>query len=151
MSRPTDEDAAFLEEYLAKKQKKGRREEEVPMEESSTLHVKEDKDYQGRSFLHIPQDLGVNLKSEEPPAKCFIPKRQIHSWKGHNKGVSAIRWFPESAHLMLSGALDNKVGLIDLIYTRHQPKPRRRVGNFFDFPVNGWTYSECLSLKPSSE
>ena len=109
VSRPTDEDSAYLEEYLAKKQKKGRREEEVPMEETSTLHIKEDKDYQGRSFLHIPQDLGVNLKSEEPPAKCFIPKRQIHAWKGHNKGVSAIRWFPKSAHLMLSGALDNKV------------------------------------------
>ncbi len=109
LSRPTDEDSAYLEEYLAKKQKKGRREEEVPMEETSTLHIKEDKDYQGRSFLHIPQDLGVNLKSEEPPAKCFIPKRQIHAWKGHNKGVSVIRWFPKSAHLMLSGALDNKV------------------------------------------
>jgi pre-mRNA-processing factor 17 len=111
VSKPTDEDSAYLEEYLAKKQKKGRREEEVPMEETSTLHLKEDKDYQGRSFLHIPQDLGVNLKSDEPPAKCFIPKRQIHAWKGHNKGVSVIRWFPKSAHLMLSGALDNKVKL----------------------------------------
>ena len=47
--------------------------------------------------------------TEEPPAKCFIPKRQIHTWTGHNKGVSAIRWFPKSAHLLLSGAMDNKV------------------------------------------
>ena len=63
VSKPTDEDAAYLEEYLAKRQKKGRREEEVPMEEQSTLHIKDDKDYQGRSFLHPPQDLGINLKS----------------------------------------------------------------------------------------
>ena len=63
VSKPTDDDAAYLEEYLAKRQKKGRREEEVPMEEQSTLHIKDDKDYQGRSFLHVPQDLGINLKS----------------------------------------------------------------------------------------
>lgn len=111
VSKPADEDSAYLEEYLAKRKKKGRREEEVPMEETSTLHIKDDTDYQGRSFLHIPQDLGINLKSDEPPPKCFIPKRQIHVWKGHNKGVSVIRWFPNSAHLMLSGALDNKVKL----------------------------------------
>jgi len=118
VSKPTDEDAAYLEEYLAKRQKKGRREEEVPMEESSTLHIKDASDYQGRSFLHIPQDLGINLKSDEPPAKCFIPKRQIHTWSGHNKGISAIRWFPKSAHLILSGAMDNKVKLWEVYNKR---------------------------------
>jgi len=111
VSRPADEDAAYLEEYLAKRQKKGKREEEVPMEEKSTLHIKDDKDYQGRSYLHVPQDVGVNLKSDEPPTKCFIPKRQIHTWSGHNKGISAIRWFPGSAHLLLSGSMDCKVKL----------------------------------------
>merc|ERR1712123_375221 len=64
-----------------------------------------------RSYTHIPQDLGVNLKATEPPHKCFIPKRQIHSWSGHTKGVSVIRWFPTSAHLILSGSMDNKVKL----------------------------------------
>jgi len=118
VSKPTDDDAAYLEEYLAKRQKKGRREEEVPMEESSTLHIKDGADYQGRSFLHIPQDLGINLKSDEPPAKCFIPKRQIHTWSGHNKGISAIRWFPKSAHLILSGAMDNKVKLWEVYNKR---------------------------------
>jgi len=118
VSKPTDDDAAYLEEYLAKRQKKGRREEEVPMEEQSTLHIKDDKDYQGRSFLHVPQDLGINLKSDEPPPKCFIPKRQVHTWTGHNKGVSAIRWFPKSAHLILSGAMDNKVKLWEVYNKR---------------------------------
>ena len=111
ISRPNDEDAAYLEEYLAKKQKKGKTEEEVPLEEKSVLHIKDSEDYQGRSFTHIPQDLGVNLKSTEPPHKCFIPKRQIHSWSGHTKGVSVIRWFPTSAHLILSGSMDSKVKL----------------------------------------
>lgn len=74
-----------------------------------TSSVKDAYDYQGRSFLHIPQDVGVNLKSEEPPEKCFLPKKLIHTWSGHNKGVSAIRWFPKSAHLLLSGSMDSKI------------------------------------------
>ena len=63
----------------------------------------------GRSFLHIPQDVGVNLKAEEPPAKCFLPKKLIHTWQGHTKGVSAIKWFPRSAHLLLSASMDTKI------------------------------------------
>jgi len=118
VSKPADEDAAYLEEYLAKRQKKGKREEEVPMEEKSTLHIADDKDYQGRSFLHVPQDLGINLKSDEPPPKCFIPKRQIHTWTGHNKGISVIRWFPGTGHLMLSGSMDNKVKLWEVYNKR---------------------------------
>ena len=37
-------------------------------------------DYQGRPFLHIPLDLGVNLLSDDPPDKCFLPKKRIHTW-----------------------------------------------------------------------
>ena len=72
----------------------------------------------GRSFLHIPQDLGANLKSDVPPEKCFIPKRQIHEWKGHSKGVAAIRWFPKSGHLILSGAMDSKVKIWEVYKNR---------------------------------
>lgn len=77
-----------------------------------TFLVKDAYDYQGRSFLHIPQDVGVNLKSDEPPEKCFLPKKQIHTWTGHTKGVSAIRWFPRSAHLLLSSSMDCKIKVI---------------------------------------
>ena len=47
--------------------------------------VKEMYDYQGRSYLHIPQDVGVNLRSSVPPEKCYLPKKQIHVWSGHTK------------------------------------------------------------------
>ena len=40
---------------------KGKAEEEVPLEEKSVLHIKDFEDYQGRSYTHIPQNLGVNL------------------------------------------------------------------------------------------
>ena len=71
--------------------------------------VKEPLDYQGRSFMHVPQDVGVNLRSAEPPAKCFLSKKLIHTWTGHNKGIHAIRWFPSSAHLLLSCSMDSKI------------------------------------------
>ena len=73
------------------------------------LTVKDAYDYQGRSYLHVPQDVGVNLKSDFPPEKCFIPKKLIHTWSGHTKGVAAIRWFPKSAHLLLSCSMDSKI------------------------------------------
>jgi len=115
ISRPGDEDAAYLEEYLAKKQKQSKRgEEEVPLEEKSQLHIKDAEDYQGRSYTHVPQDLGVNLKADAIPHKCFIPKRQIHTWSGHKKGVSVIRWFPTSAHLIMSGSMDATVKLYEV-------------------------------------
>lgn len=71
--------------------------------------VKDAFDYQGRSFLHPPQDVGVNLRSDVAPLKCFLPKAHIHTWQGHTKGVSAIKWFPKSAHLLLSSSMDCRV------------------------------------------
>lgn len=77
--------------------------------------VKDPVDYQGRSFLHIPQDVGVNLKSYAPPDRCFLPKAHIHTWQGHTKGISAIRWFPRSAHLLMSCSMDCRVKVIILL------------------------------------
>lgn len=42
-------------------------------------------DYQGRSYLHVPQDVGINLRSADVPDKCYLPKKQIHVWSGHTK------------------------------------------------------------------
>lgn len=50
-------------------------------------------DYQGRSYLHIPQDVGVNLRSTVPPEKCYLPKKQIHVWSGHTKVSSWLFLF----------------------------------------------------------
>lgn len=50
-------------------------------------------DYQGRSYLHVPQDVGVNLRSTVPPEKCYLPKKQIHVWSGHTKVGSLWVYF----------------------------------------------------------
>lgn len=74
--------------------------------------VKDPVDYQGRSFLHAPQDVGVNLRSDSPPERCFLPKAHIHTWQGHTKGISTIRWFPKTAHLLLSCSMDCRVKVL---------------------------------------
>lgn len=152
--KPSDEEAAELEEILAKRTKRGKQVEEKPLEEKTVLHskisrpfsllnlfynyiirvdivniifgnndnyllllycynfflaVKDSMDYQGRSFLHAPQDVGVNLRSESPPERCFLPKAQVHTWEGHTKGISQIKWFPRTAHLLLSCSMDCRV------------------------------------------
>jgi hypothetical protein len=51
---------------------------------------------QGRTWLAPPRE-----KRNEAD-NCFLPKRWVHTWEGHKKGVNAIRFFPKTGHLMLS-------------------------------------------------
>lgn len=72
-------------------------------ETKTIFHGTELRDYQGRSFVDPPSDL--------PPApdKSYLPKKCIHTWTGHTKQVQAIRFFPKTAHLLLSASYDCKV------------------------------------------
>nr|CAI5841974.1 unnamed protein product [Callosobruchus analis] len=118
IAKPTEEEQAELDELVSKKSKRGKQTEDKPVEEKSILHIKDAVDYQGRSFLHPPQDVGVNLKSDTPPDKCFLPKSHIHTWSGHSKGVAAIRWFPKTAHLFLSASMDCRIKLWEVYNER---------------------------------
>ncbi|KAA0708176.1 Pre-mRNA-processing factor 17 [Triplophysa tibetana] len=118
VAKPSEEEQKELDEITAKRQKRGRNEEEAPAEEKTILHIKDAYDYQGRSYLHIPQDVGVNLRSSEAPDKCYLPKKQLHVWSGHTKGVSAIRLFPASGHLLLSCSMDCKIKLWEVYNER---------------------------------
>ena len=114
--------------------------------------VKDAYDYQGRSFLHIPQDTGVNLKSDSPPEKCFLPKKHIHTWSGHTKGVAAIRWFPRSAHLLLSCSMDTKikVRIIALVSTVPQSCGKSCILAYFlrfcENVPHFWVYFEITKI-----
>ncbi|CAH0725384.1 unnamed protein product, partial [Brenthis ino] len=106
--KPEGDEAKELEEILAKRQKKGKVDDDKPLEEKSIFHIDKATDYQGRSWVEAPRS-ETQLRSETPPDKCFLPKAHIFTWKGHTKGVSAVRWFPATAHLMLSAGMDCRV------------------------------------------
>mmetsp|Transcript_12972 Transcript_12972/g.14369 ORF Transcript_12972/g.14369 Transcript_12972/m.14369 type:complete len:557 (+) Transcript_12972:18-1688(+) len=66
--------------------------------------VKPTLDYQGRSTI-LPAKY---LKPNSNPS-CFLPKKRIHTYKGHFKGVNMIRWYPQYGHLLFSAGLDGDV------------------------------------------
>lgn len=76
--------------------------------ESSVFHGFAEQDYQGRSWIQPPPD------TPHPPETCFLPKRSIHTWSGHTKGVNVIRLYPDTGHLLLSGGLDGVIKVWDV-------------------------------------
>ncbi|KAI9300832.1 WD40-repeat-containing domain protein [Cunninghamella echinulata] len=86
--------------------------------ETTKFHGAQEFDYLGRTYMAVPQDLDINLTGEPGTQQCFVPKKLIHTWEGHHKGTSAIRFFPGSGHLLLSAGMDNKVKLWDVYHDR---------------------------------
>jgi len=87
--------------------KKREKNEDEPVEsvtESSEYHGTGPlQDYQGRTYKDPPS----GLKPPAEPTPCYIPKKLLHTWAGHKKGVSAIQFFPVFGHLILSGSMDS--------------------------------------------
>ncbi|OSX67807.1 hypothetical protein POSPLADRAFT_1072557 [Postia placenta MAD-698-R-SB12] len=102
------------EEQVQKKIAKPKR--GAPGLESSVFHGKSMHDYQGRTYMHAPIAEAPQIQTEAGSQETFIPKVCIHTWTGHTQGVSVIRLFPETGHLLLSGSMDTKIKLWD-VYT----------------------------------
>jgi pre-mRNA-processing factor 17 len=80
-----------------------------PIEPSTKFHGKEEFDYKGQSWMAPPAGLAsINQEVDMDHHKCFVPKRCVHRFTGHNNGVHRIRLFPKTGHLLLSGGLDGK-------------------------------------------
>lgn len=84
--------------------------------ERSIFHGRSMYDYQGRTYMHIPTDVGVNLRGDSGDEPCYIPQTCIHTFTGHTRGISALRLFPQSGHLLLSASMDTKVKLWDIYH-----------------------------------
>ncbi|KAI9168136.1 hypothetical protein H9P43_007507 [Blastocladiella emersonii ATCC 22665] len=92
----------------------------TPGAERSIFHGKPgtETDYQGRTYMHPPTVDGVDLSPNRDPPTAFLPKRCIHTYRGHTAGVNAIRLLPGTGHLVLSASMDGKVKLWDVYNDR---------------------------------
>lgn len=75
-------------------------------------------DYQGRTYMHIPNDLDIKLTGERGDVKNFVPKKLLHTYKYHTKSITQVRFFPGSGHLLLSASADSKIALWDVYHQR---------------------------------
>jgi pre-mRNA-processing factor 17 len=56
---------------------------EVHGNEKSVFHGDQEFDYLGRSYVHIPRDLDIDLTRDPGNHECFAPKKRIHTWYVH--------------------------------------------------------------------
>jgi pre-mRNA-processing factor 17 len=89
--------------------------DDQPMEPTkTTFHGESEMDYKGRSWMAPPSgmssilSLSSSAQEQMDDHKCFVPKKCVHRYTGHNKGVQRIRMFPKTGHLLLSAGLDGK-------------------------------------------
>ncbi|MCJ1225312.1 hypothetical protein MMC12_001961 [Toensbergia leucococca] len=97
--------------------------DDITNTESTESYVTEELDdkgfdYQKRTYMHVPQDLDVQLTKEAGTQKNYAPKKHIHTWKSHTKPITALRFFPNSGHLLLSASADSKVKIWDVYHHR---------------------------------
>ncbi|KAK4447824.1 WD40-repeat-containing domain protein [Podospora aff. communis PSN243] len=96
-----------------------RKEVEAQGDETTTFHAESQYDYLGRTYMHVPQDLDVSLQKEVGSVTNYIPKKVVHTWKHHGKkAITALRLFPGSSHLGLSGDADGQIKIWDVYRSR---------------------------------
>jgi pre-mRNA-processing factor 17 len=95
-----------------------RKEAEETGGESSVFVGSEQYDYQGRTYMHVPQDLDIDLRKEVGSTKNYVPKNLVHTWKSGTKQTVGLRFFPGSGHLLLSGSADTTVRIFDVYHQR---------------------------------
>ena len=76
--------------------RKGRQAAAAKIPEKSHFHGKEERNpVTGRTWLDPPK----NKKKENE--YCYLPKKWVHTWSGHTKGVNAIRFFPTTGEPLI--------------------------------------------------
>ncbi|KIW80564.1 hypothetical protein Z517_07180 [Fonsecaea pedrosoi CBS 271.37] len=86
--------------------------------ETTEFHGASEFDYQGRTYMHVPQDLDVDLRKEPGSIQNYVPKKLIHVYKYHTKPITSLRFIPKSSHLLLSSSADAKLALWDAHHDR---------------------------------
>lgn len=108
----TEEQKAYMEAFN-KENGIGQPVKSEKCEVKTVFHGKEEKDFSGRGWLEPPREI-----SNQECSYCYVPKRSIHTWSGHTKGVNCIKFFPKYGHLLLSAGLDGRIKIWDVMNTR---------------------------------
>lgn len=86
-------------------------EEAKAIEPSTTFHPSQSEEfnYKGESWIAPNSEFRESVEfGDLEHHKCYVPKKCVARFTGHNKGVHRIRLFPGTGHLLLSGGLDGK-------------------------------------------
>ncbi|KAI9807870.1 MAG: hypothetical protein M1825_005176 [Sarcosagium campestre] len=87
--------------------------------ETTTFHGTRLYDELGRNYMHVPRDQDINLHKEVGSIRNYTPHNLIHTFTPHHtKAVTALRFFPQSGHLLLSACADTKLCLWDAYHDR---------------------------------
>ena len=86
------------------------------IEATHAFHGEALRDYQGRSWTR--PNLGELRPKVDDDHDCFIPKRCVHKFTGHGKGVQCIKLHPTYGHLMLSASMDGSAKIWDVYNDR---------------------------------
>lgn len=92
--------------------------EDLTNSETTEFHGSALVDYQGRTYMHAPRDIDVDLYKEVGSQPNYIPDKHIHTWKHGTKPINAIRFFPSTSHLLLSASADSKIKIFDVYRDR---------------------------------
>jgi len=91
------------------------KEDQEAIEPTTKFHGREETDYRGRSWIEAPPGVKPDWEGDHD---CYAPKKCVHKFTGHNKGVQRIRFFPGTGHLLLSAGLDGKCKIWSMYGTR---------------------------------
>jgi len=98
--------------------------EEERLQLSSTTHANGSADIEERktaifhgqnsqsNWSKAPSSLETRA-SHASEIQCQLPKKLVHTFKGHSGGVQCIKFFPTTGHLLLSCSLDSKIKIWD--------------------------------------
>ena len=78
---------------------------------TSTFHGKD-----RHNWLSVPPKMSGKFSTDT--INCQMPRRLIHTWKGHTGGVQCMKFFPKSGHLLLSCSLDSRIKIWDTLLDR---------------------------------
>ena len=87
--------------------------DDVEEKKTSVFHGKKMQDWQGRSWL----EPAPSLLTRGDDA-CYLPKKLLHTWKGHTKGLQSVCLFPTTGHFLLSASMDSTIKIWDYFNDR---------------------------------